>query len=112
MHLGSSGMLTHIYMVVYTWWCWHIYKGDEVGVDVDQLGEGKEARVRTPPMECLPVECGQSDSATGTLYRKDRVSQSGPDAGHVVTGRWGPTSWQLRQRACRRPVSNTGRVRC
>ena len=19
-------MLTHIHMVVYTWWCWHIYK--------------------------------------------------------------------------------------
>ena len=30
-------------MVVYTWWCWHIYKGDGVGVDVDQLGE------ETPP---------------------------------------------------------------
>ena len=43
-------MLTHIHIVVYTWWCWHIYKGDEVGVDMDQLGEGMEARVRTPPM--------------------------------------------------------------
>ena len=42
-------MLTHIHIVVYTWWCWHISKGDEVGVDVDQLGEGTEARVRTPP---------------------------------------------------------------
>ena len=41
--------LTHIHMVVYTWWCWHICKGEEVGVDVDQLGEGTEARVRTPP---------------------------------------------------------------
>ena len=20
-------MLTHVHMVVYTWWCWHIYKG-------------------------------------------------------------------------------------
>ena len=35
-------MLTHIHMVVYTWWCWHICKGEEVGVDVDQLGEEKE----------------------------------------------------------------------
>ena len=26
-------------MVVYTWWCWHIYKGEVVGVEVDQLGE-------------------------------------------------------------------------
>ena len=37
-------MLTHIHMVVYTWWCWHIYKGDEVGVDVDQLDDGMEVR--------------------------------------------------------------------
>ena len=60
-------------MVVYTWWCWHIYKGDKVGVDVDQLGDGMEARkVQTPPTECLPVEYGQSDGATGTLDRKDR----------------------------------------
>ena len=37
-------MLTHIHIVVYTWWCWHIYKGDKVGVDVDQLGDRIEAR--------------------------------------------------------------------
>ena len=37
-------MLTYIHIVVYTWWCWHIYKGDEVGVGVDQLGDGTEAR--------------------------------------------------------------------
>ena len=55
-------------MVVYTWWCWHIYKGNGVGVDVDQLDE------ETPPAECPPVECGQSDGATGALHRKDRVS--------------------------------------
>ena len=75
-------MLTHIHIVVYTWWCWHIYKGDEVGVDVDQLGDGIEAR--------------RVRNSTGALYRKDRVSQSGLDAGHMVTGRWGPTSDQWR----------------
>ena len=32
-------MLTYMYMVVYTWWCWHICKGEGVGVDVDQLGK-------------------------------------------------------------------------
>ena len=67
-------MLTHIHMVVYTWWGWHIYKGDEVGVDVDQLGEEMEAKGETPPVECPPVECGQSYGATGALYRKDRGS--------------------------------------
>ena len=53
-------MLTHIHMVVYTWWCWHIYKGDEVGVDVNQLGDEMEVR---------------------------KVPQSGPDSGHTVTER-------------------------
>jgi hypothetical protein len=24
-------MLTHLHMIVYTWWCWHICKGEEVG---------------------------------------------------------------------------------
>ena len=71
-------MLTHIHIVVYTWWCWHIYKGDEVGVDVDQLGDETEVR---------------------------EVPQSGPDAGHIVTRRWGPASGQWRQRACRRRSS-------
>ena len=62
-------------MVVYTWWCWHIYKGDGVGVDVDQLGE------ETPLAECPPVEYEQFGGATGALHRKDRVSQSASDAG-------------------------------
>ena len=64
-------MLTHIHMVVYTWWCWHIYKGGEVGVDVDQLGDEIEAKGGTSSVECPPVECGQFDGATGALYRKD-----------------------------------------
>jgi hypothetical protein len=35
-------MLTHIHIVVYTWWCWHICKGEEVGVEMDELGKEKE----------------------------------------------------------------------
>ena len=57
--LGSSGivrssenplkmivqMLTHMHMVLFTWCCWHICKGEGVGVDVDvdQLGEARKA---------------------------------------------------------------------
>ena len=48
---------------------------------MDQLSEEMEAKGETPPAECLPIECGQSDGATGALDRKDRVSQSGPNAG-------------------------------
>ena len=71
-------MLTHIHLMLYTWWCWHINKGDEVGVAVDQLGDEMEAR--------------RVRNSTGALYRKHRVSQSAPDASHAVTGHWGPAS--------------------
>ena len=37
-------MLTHKHMVVYTWWCWHIYKGEDVRVETDQLDEETEAK--------------------------------------------------------------------
>ena len=43
-----------------------------------------EQGLGTSPVECLPVECEQSDGATSALYRKDRVSQSAPDAGSCV----------------------------
>ena len=78
--------LTHMHMVMYTWWCWHIYKGNEVGVDVDQLGDETVAR--------------RVGNSTGALYRKDRVPQSGPDSGHTVTGRWVAASGQWWQAAC------------
>ena len=37
-------MLTHMHMVVYTWWYWHICKGEGVGVETDQLSEETEAK--------------------------------------------------------------------
>ena len=56
MFLGSSGvvrssenplkmivkMQTHMHMVLFTWCCWHICKGEKVGVDVYQLGEARK----------------------------------------------------------------------
>ena len=62
MLLGSSGvmrssenplkmnvkMLTHMHMVLFTWCCWHICKGESVGVDVDQLGEARNIFRRFP----------------------------------------------------------------
>ena len=53
---------------------------------INSVKEQREGFI-TPPVECPPVECGQSDDTTGALYRKDRVSKSGLDADHVVTGR-------------------------
>jgi hypothetical protein len=40
----TTKMVTHIHMVVYTWWCWHIYKRNVFGVEVDQLDEEKEVK--------------------------------------------------------------------
>ena len=37
-------------------------------------------------LETSLAEYGQSDGATGALYRKDRISQSAPDAGLNWTG--------------------------
>jgi len=34
--------MLHLHLVVYTWWCWHICKGEGVGVDFVQLGEKRE----------------------------------------------------------------------
>ena len=59
---------------------------------INSTMERRREGFATPPVECPPIECGQSDDATGALYRKYRVSQSGSNAGHVVTRRWGPAS--------------------
>ena len=63
-------MLTHVHKVIH--------------LVVDTFEQGLE----TSPVECPPVECGQSDGAIDALYRKDRGSQSDrtlvvqrPDAG-------------------------------
>ena len=45
-------MLTHLHMVVYTWWCWHIYKGG--GVPRVERGVG---------FSLPPAELARRDSA-------------------------------------------------
>ena len=32
--------------MVNTWWCWHICKGELVGVETDQVREEKEKKVQ------------------------------------------------------------------
>ena len=46
----------------------HVHKVIHLVVDTFEQGLG------TSPAECPPVEYGQSDGATGGLYRKDRIS--------------------------------------
>ena len=33
-----------------------------------------EQELETSPVECPPIECGQSDGATGALYKKTEVT--------------------------------------
>jgi len=80
-------MLTHIHKVLYTWWCWHICKGEEVGVGTDQLGEETEARSVTLSDWTLasagpacPVSSSsrvQSRSSDRTLARKGDLTRRG-----------------------------------
>ena len=65
MHLGSSGVLTPLKMFCENMLT-HVHKVIHLVVGTFEQGLG------TSPVECLPVECGQSDGATGALYRKDR----------------------------------------
>ena len=64
MHLGSSGVLTPLKMFVKILLT-HVHKVIHLVVGTFEQGLG------TSPVECLPIECGQSDGATGALYRKD-----------------------------------------
>ena len=65
MHLGSSGVLTPLKI-----FCENMLTYVHKVIDL-VVGTFKQA-LGTSPVECLPVECGQSDGATGALYRKDR----------------------------------------
>ena len=46
----------------------HVHKVKHLVVGTFEQG------LETSLVECPPIECGQSDGATGALYRKDRVS--------------------------------------
>ena len=48
----------------------HVHKVIHLVVGIFEQG------LETSPVECPPVECGQSDGATGVLYRKDRASHN------------------------------------
>ena len=64
MHLGSSGVLTPLKMFVKNMLT-HVHKVIHLVVGTFEQGLG------TSPAECSPIECGQSDGATGTLDKND-----------------------------------------
>ena len=60
MHLGSSGVLTPLKMCCENMLT-HMHKVIHLVVDTFKQG------LETSPAECPPIECGQSDDATGAL---------------------------------------------
>ena len=100
-------MLTHMHMVLFTWWCWHICKGEGVGVDVDQLvgkiNDGRtvlsreiaalfgiEGRTADGPH----LGCGQS---AGVLKKLSREVVSLAWAERLDCGRSGPWARTVRR---------------
>jgi len=71
-------MLTHLHMVVYTWWCWHICKGG--GVARVERGVGFDAFEK--------IKCIFSIASVGIL---EKLRHS-PDAGVGSTERWSRAS--------------------
>ena len=64
MHLGSSGVLTPL-KTFYENMLTHVHKVMHLVVGTFEQG------LETSPVECPPIESGQSDDATGALDRKD-----------------------------------------
>ena len=67
MHLGSSGVLTPLKILCENMLT-HVHKVIHLVVGTFEQG------LETSPVECSPVEYGQSDGATSALYRKERGS--------------------------------------
>ena len=61
MHLGSSGVLTPLKTFCEDM-LKHVHKVIHLVVGIFEQG------LETSSAECPPVECGQSDNATGALY--------------------------------------------
>ena len=81
-------MLTHVHKVVYTWWCWHIYRGG--GVPRVERGVGFS----------LPFEknkCIFSIALEGNLKKSQECfsEKHSPDAGVGSIGRWSRASGVL-----------------
>ena len=97
-------MLTHIHMVVYTWWCWHIYK--EGGVCRGEMGLGPSRENRMPIFYCAGCKFlwlahwskGEEVRSENELIAKMLASVNWPDAGSESTGRWLAASGQADER--------------
>ena len=71
-------MLTHLHMVVYTWWCWHIYKGG--GVPRVERGVGFEKIKRIFSIAPVGIlEKSRECFSVGNTHRT--LCVEAPDAG-------------------------------
>jgi len=74
-------MLTHMHMVLLTWWCWHICKGERVGVDVDQLWDATK-------VEGWLSNGGQSAHEGRTVRDRSRELAKSLVGSRTVRPRW------------------------
>ena len=65
--------LTRVDKVLYTLWCWHICKGEEVRVETDQLGEEKEMKHVTMSDRTL-ASVGPTHLVSGSSWARSRSS--------------------------------------
>ena len=77
-----------MHKMVITWWCWHICKGEVVGVETDQVGEEKEKKMAS--YGCLGVgSCNLTHSQIAAiiegctaLFGGQKVGTATPRAVH------------------------------
>jgi len=62
-------MLTHLHKMLYTWWCWHICKGEEI--NEEKVVSGVTGRWSRGDMrvQCSTLAQGLLRFTNGTLHR-------------------------------------------
>ena len=71
---------THMHKMVITWWCWHICKGEVVGVETDQVGEEKEKKMAS--YGCPGVRsCNLTHSQIAAIIEGGTALSSGQKVG-------------------------------
>jgi hypothetical protein len=75
-----------MHKMVITWWCWHICKGEVVGVETDQVGEENEKKRAS--YGCLGVgSCNLTCSQIATFIEGGTTLSGGLKMGTATLGR-------------------------
>jgi hypothetical protein len=79
-------MLTHLHIMLYNWWCWHICKGEVVGGDLDQVRQEKEKK--SASYGCPRVRsCNLTRSQIVAIVEGGTALSGGQKVGTATLGR-------------------------